>query len=108
MCYYIGSLSWVDDRVSRNRDEESPDSAGRDAGQHPGAATLWKVQQKADYNAPRVVQVKRCGKSAPVPVVTSGAWQTPSGARLNRRTLQARPPRPRVKPLEVGGNIDPR
>ena len=25
-------LSWVGDRVPRDRDEESPDSAGRDAG----------------------------------------------------------------------------
>ena len=25
-------LSWVGDRVPRNRDEESPDSTGRDAG----------------------------------------------------------------------------
>ena len=27
-----GRLSWVGDRVPRDRDEESPDSAGRDAG----------------------------------------------------------------------------
>ena len=55
-----------------------------------------------------VVQVKRCGKSAPVPMVTSEARQTPSGARPNRRMYEARPPRPRVWLLEVDGNINPR
>ncbi len=30
--YHIQCLSWVDDRVSSNRNEESPDSTGRDAG----------------------------------------------------------------------------
>ena len=38
-----------------------------------------------------VVQVKRCGKSAPVPMVTSEARQTPFGARPNRRMYVGAP-----------------
>jgi len=39
----------------------------------------------------RGVRVKRWGKSPPVAVVTRQAWQTPFGARPNRRTLEAGP-----------------
>ena len=35
--------------------------------------TLRRVQQKVDYSAVSAVQVKRCGKSAPVLVVTPRA-----------------------------------
>ncbi len=36
------------------------------------------------------VRVKGCGKSAPVPVATSGARQTPPGARPNREATSSR------------------
>ena len=38
------------------------------------------------------VRVKRRGKSSPVPMVTSGAWQTPPGARPNREAFEGCPP----------------
>jgi len=37
------------------------------------------------------VRVKWRGKSSPVPVVTSGAWQTPPGARPNREAFEGCP-----------------
>ena len=50
------------------------------------------------YTAPKSsfelfgVRVKRRGKSSPVPMVTSGAWQTPPGARPNREAFEGCPP----------------
>src|SRR6266699_1065316 len=38
-----------------------------------------------------VVRVKRCGKRAPVPVVTLEAWYTTPGARPNREALPLGP-----------------
>ena len=50
------------------------------------------------------VRVKRRGKSSPVPVVTSGARQTPSGARPNRRAFEGGPPELSGRLLDPVGN----
>jgi hypothetical protein len=48
--------------------------------------------------------VKRCGKSAPVPVVTSEARQTPPGARPNREQSRSGSLRLPGRLLEAAGN----
>jgi len=58
-------------------------------------ATGGDPKESATENIPpafRQVRVKRRGKSSPVSRVTGKAWQTPSGARPNRRTLRAARP----------------
>ena len=53
-----------------------------------------------------VVQVKRCGKSAPVPMETSEASVNPIRSKVKLR--KARPPSLSGWLLEVDGNINPR
>ena len=38
-------------------------------------------------------------------VVTSWAWKTPPGARLNRKAIRTARPMPSGKPLNLYGNI---
>ena len=66
----LGSSSGVARRIAAIA-EESPNSHGQQAGQHPGAATRRKVQQRIDRRSSKgasrrkEARVKRCGKSAP-------------------------------------------
>ena len=58
-------------------------------------ATGGDPKESATENIPPAiwqVRVKRRGKSSPVSRVTGKAWQTPSGARPNRRTFEGGPP----------------
>ena len=64
----------------------------------PVEVTRRKVPQRTDRRL-RSVRVKRCGKSAPAPLATGVARQTPPGARSRReravrpQTLPGRPHR---------------
>src|SRR5207253_10755561 len=63
--------------------EESPDTAGQDAGgtQAAKADGKWNRKETAGRGQLTPVRVKRWGKSPPAVVATRPARQTPSGAR---------------------------
>jgi hypothetical protein len=84
--------------------EESPNTAGQGAGQHPGAERRWKVQQKT-YRRPHPLSPLPTGEGIEGEVgkgemarqeltaqtATSAAVQTPPGARSNKRPHEGCP-----------------
>ena len=65
--------------------------ANSDRGRPQGKCNRKHTARRSLFELFRV-RVKWRGKSSPVPMVTSGAWQTPPGARPNREAFEGCPP----------------